>query len=64
MKLIMLKAQEIRERLTAHGIAFYKSGQLFIERVHALAMVCKAGLNTLHVSAALIIVHAFYYESS
>ena len=48
MDLIVTKAQQIRERLTAHGIAFYTSGQLFLEEYYALAMVGKAGLNTLH----------------
>jgi anaerobic selenocysteine-containing dehydrogenase len=52
MALIVQKAQETRERLTAHGIAFYTSGQLFLEEYYALAMVGKAGLNTLHMSAA------------
>lgn len=60
MSLIVRKAQEVRERLTAHGIAFYTSGQLFLEEYYALAMVGKAGLNTLHMSAALIIAHAFH----
>lgn len=48
MDLIVSKAKEIRDRLTAHGIAFYTSGQLFLEEYYALAMVGKAGLNTLH----------------
>ena len=30
------------------GIAFYTSGQLFVEEYYALALVGKAGLNTLH----------------
>ncbi|KAK5104878.1 hypothetical protein LTS08_001149 [Lithohypha guttulata] len=48
MNLIVEKSKEIRERLTAHAIGFYTSGQLFLEEYYALAMVCKAGLNTLH----------------
>ena len=48
MGLVARKAQETRERLTAHGIAFYTSGQLFLEEYYVLAMIGKAGLNTLH----------------
>lgn len=48
MSLVVQKAQETRERLTSHGLAFYTSGQLFLEEYYALAMIGKAGLNTLH----------------
>lgn len=48
MELIVRKTQEIRKRLTNHGIAFYTSGQLFLEEYYVLAMIGKAGLNTLH----------------
>lgn len=48
MSLIVDKAQEIRSRLTNYGIGFYTSGQLFLEEYYVLAMVGKAGLNTLH----------------
>lgn len=48
MSLIVHKTKETIDRLTAHGIAFYTSGQLFLEEYYALAMVGKAGLNTLH----------------
>jgi ferredoxin-nitrate reductase len=48
MDLIVSKAKDIIERMTAHGIGFYTSGQLFLEEYYALAMVGKAGLNTLH----------------
>lgn len=48
MNVIVERATDIRERLTAHGIAFYTSGQLFVEEYYALALVGKAGLNTLH----------------
>ncbi|KAJ9662589.1 hypothetical protein H2198_001261 [Neophaeococcomyces mojaviensis] len=43
-----LLCSNVRHRLTAHGIGFYTSGQLFLEEYYALAMVGKAGLNTLH----------------
>ncbi|EEP79995.1 conserved hypothetical protein [Uncinocarpus reesii 1704] len=45
-KVCMVK--EVQSRLTNHGIAFYTSGQLFLEEYYVLAMVGKAGLNTLH----------------
>lgn len=48
MDLIVAKAKSIRKKLTAHGIAFYTTGQLFLEEYYALALVGKAGLNTLH----------------
>ncbi|KAK2738987.1 hypothetical protein FQN55_009643 [Onygenales sp. PD_40] len=48
MSLIVEKAKEIQARLTNHGIGFYTSGQLFLEEYYVLAMVGKAGLNTLH----------------
>ncbi|KAE8420222.1 hypothetical protein BDV36DRAFT_306935 [Aspergillus pseudocaelatus] len=48
MSLIVDKAKEIRGRLTNHGIGFYTSGQLFLEEYYVLAMIGKAGLNTLH----------------
>jgi ferredoxin-nitrate reductase len=48
MDLIVQKAKDIIERMTAHGIGFYTTGQLFLEEYYALAMVGKAGLNTLH----------------
>lgn len=48
MTLIVDKTQELRSRLTNHGIGFYTTGQLFLEEYYVLAMVGKAGLNTLH----------------
>ncbi|KAK0842523.1 hypothetical protein LTS02_016452 [Friedmanniomyces endolithicus] len=48
MGLIVQKTKETEERLTAHGIGFYTLGQLFLEEYYALAMIGKAGLNTLH----------------
>ncbi|KAJ9263936.1 hypothetical protein DTO212C5_7354 [Paecilomyces variotii] len=48
MSLILEKAKDICRRLTSHGIAFYTSGQLFLEEYYALAMIGKAGLNALH----------------
>ncbi|PKS10757.1 hypothetical protein jhhlp_002514 [Lomentospora prolificans] len=48
MDLIVSKTKELAEHLTNHSIAFYTSGQLFLEEYYALALVGKAGLNTLH----------------
>lgn len=48
MSLIVEKAKDVKERLSAHGIGFYTTGQLFLEEYYALAMVGKAGLHTLH----------------
>ncbi|KXX77641.1 Nitrate reductase [Madurella mycetomatis] len=48
MDLIVAKSKELRKHLTNHSIAFYTSGQLFLEEYYALALVGKAGLHTLH----------------
>ena len=48
MTLIVEKTKDCCKRLTNHGVAFYTSGQLFLEEYYALAVVGKAGLNTLH----------------
>ena len=48
MNLIVAKTKELQEQLTNHSIAFYTSGQLFLEDYYALALVGKAGLHTLH----------------
>ncbi|KAI9151419.1 Nitrate reductase [Paramyrothecium foliicola] len=48
MKVVVDKSKELIEHLTAHSIGFYTSGQLFLEEYYALAMIGKAGLNTLH----------------
>jgi ferredoxin-nitrate reductase len=48
MQIIVDKSRDLINHLTAHSIGFYTSGQLFLEEYYALAMVGKAGLNTLH----------------
>lgn len=53
MSLIVEKAKDVCDRLTQHGIGFYTSGQLFLEEYYVLAMIGKAGLNTLHMYAYL-----------
>lgn len=48
MELIVEKSNGIIERLTSHGIAFYTTGQIFLEEYYALALIGKGGLHTLH----------------
>ena len=48
MSLIVEKTKDIQKRLTSHGIAFYTSGQLFLEEYLTLAVLGKGGLGTLH----------------
>ena len=48
MSLIVERTKNIQKRRTNHGIGFYTTGQLFLEEYYALALVGKAGLNTLH----------------
>src|SRR5436305_2916428 len=48
MSLIVSKSREVREKFTASAIAFYTSGQLFLEEYYTLALIGKAGLGTPH----------------
>lgn len=48
MFIIVKKTKDLQKRLINHGISFYASGQLFLERYYVLARIGKAGLNTLH----------------
>lgn len=48
MSLIVDKAQDLQSRLTNHSIGIYTSGRLFLQDYYALAIVSKAGLNTLY----------------
>ncbi|CEQ41357.1 SPOSA6832_03050 [Sporobolomyces salmonicolor] len=48
LNLIVKKSKELIKHYTPHSIAFYTSGQLFLEEYHTLAMIGKAGLGTLH----------------
>ncbi|KAK5290158.1 hypothetical protein LTR99_011138 [Exophiala xenobiotica] len=52
MSLIVERTRDVQRRLTNHGIGFYTTGQLFLEEYYALAVVGKAGLNTLHMFVA------------
>jgi anaerobic selenocysteine-containing dehydrogenase len=48
MELIVRKTKESSEKLSNHSIGFYTTGQLYLEEYYTLAVVGKAGLNTLH----------------
>lgn len=54
MSTVVKRAEDIRARLTNHAIAFYTSGQLFLEEYYVLAMVGKAGLHTLHMYVKVV----------
>src|SRR5579862_2560856 len=47
MDLIVKKTRESSEALSNHSIGFYTTGQLFLEEYYTLAVIGKAGLNTL-----------------
>lgn len=46
MDLIVRRSHEIREEYTGDAIAFYSTGQIFIEEYYTLAVIAKAGLGT------------------
>ena len=48
MTRVVEKTREVSALLSNHGIAFYSTGQLFLEEYYALAVVGKAGLGSLH----------------
>ena len=48
MGLVVEKTTDIEKWLTAHGIGFYTSGQLFLGECYALALIGKGALSTLH----------------
>jgi ferredoxin-nitrate reductase len=48
MDLIVEKTREIKEKYTAHAIAFYNSGQLFLEEYYTLSIIGDAGIGTSH----------------
>ena len=49
MTLIVDKSKELVKNHTSGSIAFYNSGQLFLEEYYTLAVLTKAGLGTNHV---------------
>ena len=48
MDLIVRRSRELIDRHTANSIAFYTSGQLFLEEYYTLAVIGKAGIGTPH----------------
>lgn len=46
MELIVKKSKEIIDKYTSDAIAFYSTGQIFIEEYYTLAVIAKAGLGT------------------
>ncbi|MGE5395393.1 MAG: molybdopterin oxidoreductase family protein [Candidatus Saccharibacteria bacterium] len=48
MLLIVKRTNEIREKHTSNAIAFYTTGQLFLEEYYTLGVLGKAGLGTPH----------------
>jgi Anaerobic dehydrogenases, typically selenocysteine-containing len=46
MELIVKKSKEIIGKYTSDAIAFYSTGQLFIEEYYTLAVIAKAGIGT------------------
>jgi ferredoxin-nitrate reductase len=49
MSFIVSKSKELIEKHTAGSLAFYNSGQLFLEEYYTLAMITRAGIGTNHV---------------
>lgn len=48
MGLLVERSRELREKFSASSIAFYTSGQLFLEEYYTLGVIGKAGLGTPH----------------
>ncbi|OQW37268.1 MAG: hypothetical protein A4E19_13975 [Nitrospira sp. SG-bin1] len=48
MDLIVRRSKELIDRHTANSVAFYTSGQLFLEEYYTLAVIGKAGIGTPH----------------
>ncbi|MBT1695400.1 nitrate reductase [Fulvivirgaceae bacterium PWU4] len=49
MDLIVTRSKELIARHTSGSLAFYNSGQLFLEEYYTLSVITKAGLGTNHV---------------
>jgi ferredoxin-nitrate reductase len=49
MNLIVQKSKELIKKHTGGSLAFYNSGQLFLEEYYTLAVITKAGIGTNHV---------------
>lgn len=48
MSLIVDKTRAVKDAYTSGGLAFYSTGQLFIEEYYTLAVLGKAGLRAHH----------------
>src|SRR3954467_12533368 len=48
MRLIVERSKELIDKYTGKSMAWYGSGQLFLEEYHVIAMVLKAGVRTPH----------------
>lgn len=49
MDLVVQKTSEIKDKYTEHAIAFYNSGQLFLEEYYTLGLMADVGVGTSHV---------------
>jgi anaerobic selenocysteine-containing dehydrogenase len=49
MNLVAQRSQFIKDRYTSHAIAFYLTGQLFLEEYYACSLIAKGGLGTPHI---------------
>jgi ferredoxin-nitrate reductase len=49
MNLIVRKSKELIKKHTGGSVAFYNSGQLFLEEYYTLAVITKGGIGTNHV---------------
>ncbi|MGE5568908.1 MAG: molybdopterin oxidoreductase family protein [Rhodospirillales bacterium] len=49
MGLLVGRVKEIRDRYTTGALAFYDTGQLFLEEYHALSMIVHGGLHALNI---------------
>jgi ferredoxin-nitrate reductase len=49
MDLVVTRSREVIERYTPGAMAFYNSGQLFLEDYYTLAIVAEGGVGTAHV---------------
>src|SRR4051812_32158930 len=48
MGLIVERSKQLMDKYTGKSMAWYGSGQLFLEEYHAMAMMLKAGVRTPH----------------
>ncbi len=46
MELVVRRVNEVRDRYTSDAVAFYTSGQLFLEEYYTLSIIAHAGIGT------------------